>query len=152
MTSYLCYVISYCNIFEDFPRERNVDFKMEPTFVWYLDLWRHKSQYNFYAIENGFMFSFKKMIHGPAASRLSLEASSFLTEKGIFETLEDFGLLRLFGFQGKPFLLPFYVSDRLFVIEVCESINNGHTFSTKKERNNSLQGEHLLVEVFKEPP
>jgi hypothetical protein len=119
MTSYLCYVISYCNIFEDFPRERNVDFKMEPTSVWYLDLWRHKSQYNFYAIENGFMFSFKKMIHCPAASRLSLEASSFLTEKGIFETLEDFGLLRLFGFQGKPFLLPFYVSDRLFVIEVC---------------------------------
>lgn len=34
----------------------------------------------------------------------------------------------------------------------AESINNGHIFSTKKERNNSLQGEHLLVEVFKEPP
>ena len=34
----------------------------------------------------------------------------------------------------------------------ADSINNGHTFSMKKERNNSLQGEHLLVEVFKEPP
>jgi hypothetical protein len=28
MTSYLVYVISYCHIFEDFPRERNVDFKV----------------------------------------------------------------------------------------------------------------------------
>jgi hypothetical protein len=70
MTSYLVFVIVYYHIFEDFPRARNVDFKKEPTFVWYLVLWRHKSPYNFYAVQNGFMSAFKKMIHGPTASRL----------------------------------------------------------------------------------
>jgi hypothetical protein len=33
MTSYLVYVISYYHIFEDFPRERSVDSKVEPTSV-----------------------------------------------------------------------------------------------------------------------
>jgi hypothetical protein len=105
MTSYLVYVISYCHIFDDFPRERNVYFKEELTSVWYLVIWRHKSQYDFHVVQNGFISSFKNLIHGPTASRLSLGASSFLVEKGILEKLEDHSLLRLFGFQGKPLLL-----------------------------------------------
>jgi len=119
MTSYLVFVISYCHMFEDFPRAINVDFNKEPTFVWYSILWRNKSQYNVYAFQNGYMSAFKKMIHGPTMSRLSLELASLLIEKGVFETLVEFSLLRFFRFQGKPLLLPFYVSDRLFIIEVC---------------------------------
>jgi hypothetical protein len=81
------------------------------------------------------MSTFKKLIHGPTASRLSLEAASFLVEKGIFETLEEFNLLRLFGFQGKPFLLPFYVSDQLFVIEVCRQYKYwAHFFNEKRKK------------------
>jgi hypothetical protein len=81
MTSYLVFVIVYYHIFEDFPRERNVDFKKEPTFVWYPVLWRHKAPYNFYEVQNGFLSAFKKMIHGPTMSRLSLEVASFLARK-----------------------------------------------------------------------
>jgi hypothetical protein len=97
MTMYLVFSIVYYHIFEDFPRERNVNFKKEPTYVWYMVLWRHKGPYNFSAIQNGFLFACKKMIHGATASRLSLEVASFL-EKGVFETLEEFSLMRLYGF------------------------------------------------------
>jgi hypothetical protein len=83
-------------------------------------LWRHKDPYNFYEVQNGSFSSFKKMIHSPATSRLSLEAASFLSKKGFFEAMEDFNFIRLYGFKGKPSLLPFYVSDRLFIIEVCK--------------------------------
>jgi hypothetical protein len=72
-------------------------------------LWRHKAPYNFYEVKNSFLSSFKKMIHGPTTSRLSLEVASFISEKGVFEAMEEFSFLRLYGFQGKPFLLPFYV-------------------------------------------
>jgi hypothetical protein len=94
----LVYVITYCNIFEDFPREMNVDYKVELTYVWYPNLWRHKDQYNFYVVQNGFMSAFKKLIHGPTTSTLSMEVASFLVEKGIFETLEDFIILIFFNF------------------------------------------------------
>jgi hypothetical protein len=81
MTSYLVYVIACYHIFEDFPREMSVYFKAELTSVWYLNLWRHKAQYNFHTVQNGFIFAFKKLIHGPIASRLSLRVSSFFTKK-----------------------------------------------------------------------
>jgi len=61
-------------------------------------LWRHKAQYNFYKVKNGFMSTFKNMIGGPAMSRILLEVVSFLSEKGVFEDLEEFSFLRLYGF------------------------------------------------------
>jgi hypothetical protein len=68
-------------------------------------------------------------------SRLSLEVASFLSEKGVFEALEEFSFLRLYGFQGKPLLLPFYVSDRLFVIEVCRQYKYwAHFFNEKRKK------------------
>jgi hypothetical protein len=108
---------------------------VEPVSVWYPTLWRHKAQYNFYPVHNNFISDFKKLIFGPNTSRLSLEVASFLTEKGIFETMEDFSVLRLFGFQGKPFFLPFYVSDRHFVIEVCRQYKYwAHFFNEKRKK------------------
>jgi len=84
MNSYLVFVIVYCHIFEDFPKARNVDFKKEPLSFWYPILWRHKAPYNFHEVQNGFMSTFKKMIHGPTTPRLSLEDASFLYEKMSF--------------------------------------------------------------------
>jgi len=43
MTSYLIFVIAYCHVFEDLPRARSIDFKMEPVYAWYSSLWRHKA-------------------------------------------------------------------------------------------------------------
>jgi len=119
-TSYLVYIIVYCHIFEDFPRATNVDFEKDPISLWYPVLWRHKYPYNFYEVQNGFLYCFKKMIDSPTTSKLSLEVAFFLSDKGVFEAMEEFNFIRLYGFQGKPSLLPFYVSDILFIIEVCK--------------------------------
>ena len=120
MTSYLIYVISYGHVFEDFPREKNIDFNMEPVYAWYLSLYRHKAQNNFYLVHNNFISKFKKLIFGPSTSILSLEAATFLSRKGVFETSEEFTVIRLFKCEENPFPLPFYVSDKLFVEEMCK--------------------------------
>jgi hypothetical protein len=57
--SYLVYDIAYCHIFEDFPKARNVDFKVETNYVCYLVLWRLKAKYSFYVVQNGFMYFLK---------------------------------------------------------------------------------------------
>jgi hypothetical protein len=44
--------------------------------------------------------------------------TTFLSVKGAYETSEEFVIIRLFGSEEKPFLLLFYVSDRLFVEEM----------------------------------
>jgi hypothetical protein len=75
------------------------------------------------------------MIHGLAMSRLLLETASFLSEKGVFEELEKISFLRLYGFQGKPFLLPFYISDRIFIIEVCRQYKYWTHFFNEKRKN-----------------
>ena len=113
MTSYLIFSIAYCHVFEDLLRERSVEFKVDLVFSWYPSLWRHKAQYYFYPVHNNFTSKFKKLIFCPITSRLSLETATFLSEKGIFETIEYFSFIRIYGFQGKPSLLPFYVFDKL---------------------------------------
>jgi hypothetical protein len=50
---------------------------------------------------------------------LSLEAMNYLSGKGVYELYEEFNVIRFFGSKEKPFLLPFYTSDKLFVGEVC---------------------------------
>jgi hypothetical protein len=102
---------------------------------WYLTLWKHKAPYNFYEVQNDFLSTFKKLVYGPNTSRLSIEVVSFLAGKGIFETLDDFSFIRLYGFEEKPSLLPFYVSNKLFVIEVCKQYKFwAHFFNEKRKK------------------
>jgi hypothetical protein len=135
MTSYLIFTIAYFHVFEDLSRERSIDFKVEPVFAWYPALWRHKAQYYFYPVHNNFISEFKKLVFGPNTSRLSLEAATFLMGKGVFETTEYFSIIRLFGCEEKPFLLPFYVSDKHFVVEVCRQYKSwAHFFNEKRKK------------------
>jgi hypothetical protein len=89
MTSYLIFAIAYGHVFEDFPREKHVDFKLEPIYAWYSVLYRHKAQYNFYPVHNNFISEFKKLIFGHNTSRLSLEATTFLSGKGFMKLLKN---------------------------------------------------------------
>jgi hypothetical protein len=75
------------------------------------------------------------LVFGPNTSILSLEVSTFLSEKGIFETIEYFGIISLFVCEEKPFLHPFYVSDWNFVIEVCKEYNSLTHFFNEKINN-----------------
>jgi len=118
MNSYLICAIAYGHIFEYLSREKHVDFKMEPVYAWYLALYRHTTQHNFYPVHNNFISKFKNLVFGPSKSRLSLEAATFLSSKGAYETSEEFTVIRLFGSEENPFLLLFCVSYRLFAKEM----------------------------------
>jgi len=55
MVAYLIFAIAYGYVFEDFPRAKHVDFKLESIYVWYSILYRHKAQYSFYPFHNNFI-------------------------------------------------------------------------------------------------
>jgi hypothetical protein len=88
--------------------------------MWYLTLWNQKTAYHFYEVYNSFISSFNRLIHGSSASRLSLEDASFLEKKGIFEAVENFSVTRLYFSHEKPSYLPYYVSDKIFIVEICK--------------------------------
>jgi hypothetical protein len=97
-------------------------------------LWSHKAQYNFYLINNNFISEFKKLVFGPNTSILSLKVATFLAEKGVFKTTEYFSIIRLFGYEENPFLLPLYVLDKNFVVEVCRQYKSWDHFFNKKRK------------------
>jgi hypothetical protein len=66
--------------------------------------------------------------------RLSLEASTFLNGKGILEKMDDYNIIRVFCSHEKPIFLPYYVSDKLFIIEVERQYKLWfHTFYEKRK-------------------
>jgi hypothetical protein len=108
---------------------------MESIYAWYLTLYRHKAQYNFYLVYTNFISEFKRLIFGPNTSRLYLEETTFLSSKGIYETSKDFTIIRLFGGEENPFLLPFYVSDRIFTEEMCRKYKTWvHFFYDRRKK------------------
>jgi hypothetical protein len=74
---------------------------------------------------------------------LSIEVAFFLAGKGVFETMDDFSFIRLYDFEEKPSLLPFYMLDKFFVIEVCKQYNFwAHFFNEKKKVLHSISLEN----------
>jgi hypothetical protein len=66
---------------------------------------------------------------------LSIEAFSVPVGKGFFETLDDFSYIRPYDFQGKPSLFPFYVSNKLFTVEVHKKYKFWeHLFNEKRKK------------------
>jgi hypothetical protein len=87
-------------------------------------------------------------VFGPNTSILSLEAATFLSEKGFFETIEDFSIIRLFGCEDKPFLLPFYVLDIYLVIEVSRQYKSWAHFLNEKRKNKSIMLPWKIGEII----
>jgi hypothetical protein len=54
--------------------------------------------------------------------------------KGVFETNKYFNIIRLFGCEDKPFL-PFYVSNKHFVVEFCRQYKSWDQFFNEKRKN-----------------
>jgi hypothetical protein len=61
--------------------------------------------------------------------------SAFLSGKRVYESSEEFTIIRLFGSKEKHFLLPFYTLDKLFVGQVCLQYKTwDHLFHDKREK------------------
>jgi hypothetical protein len=74
--------------------------------------------YHFYEVYNALLSSFKKLIYGPIKSILYVEATSFLDTRGCIEAIEHFIIIMLYYSHEKPSYLSYYVSDKIFVVEV----------------------------------
>jgi hypothetical protein len=114
---------------------KQVNSKIDPVQMWYPALWKQKAMYHFYEVHNAFISSFKKLIFGPKTSRLSLEATTFLDKRGSFEAMEHFNIIRIYCSHEKPSYLPYYVSDKMFVVEVCKQYRFwAHFFHEKRKK------------------
>jgi hypothetical protein len=103
--------------------------------MWYQALWKQKATYHFYEVYNAFVSSFKKLIFGPKTSRLSLEASTFLDKKGSIESMEHYSVVRIYCSRERPLYLPYYVPDKMFVIEVARQYRFWvHFFHDKRKK------------------
>jgi hypothetical protein len=56
---------------------------------------------------------------GIEPARVTKVTMDFLMGKGVCVLDEQFTYIRLFGFEGKPLLLPHFVCDIFFVYELC---------------------------------
>ena len=119
MASYLVFVITHCHVFIGLSVGKRVNSKIDPVTMWYQDLWRQKVTHYFYEVYNDFVSEFKKFLFGEDTSRLSLEASIFLDKKGIMEKMDNYNIIRIFYSHENSIHLPYYVSNKLFIIEVA---------------------------------
>jgi hypothetical protein len=88
--------------------------------------------YLFYEVHNAFVYSFKKIIFGLKTSRLSLEATNFLDKKGSIEAMEHFIVIIIYCSQEIPLYVPYYVSDKIFIVDTCKQyIFCAHFFHEK---------------------
>jgi hypothetical protein len=66
---------------------------------------------------------------------LSLEATSFLDKRGSFEAMEKFSIIRLYFSHEKPSYLPYYVLDKIFVVDIYREYKSlAHFFNEKRKR------------------
>jgi len=90
--------------------------------------------YHFYDVHNAFISS-KKLILGPHTSILSLEGTSFFNKRGSFEEIHHFNIIRIYCSHKKPSYLSYYVSDNMFLVEVCKQYRFWSHFFHEKRKN-----------------
>jgi hypothetical protein len=91
-----------------------------------------------YEVYDVFVSPFKKFIFGNSASILSLDAATFLDKRGSFEENENYSIIKVNFSREAPICLPFYVSDKIIVIEVCRRFWEHFFYERKKNQFISL--------------
>jgi hypothetical protein len=119
MSGYLVLVIIDGHEFQCLHLSKKFDLMTDLVYIWYPYLWKKRSMYHFYEVYNSFLYIFKRLIFRENTSRLSLEAASFLNERGEVEYGEDYNIIGIYYSRVAPIYLSFYVSDKMFLIEVC---------------------------------
>jgi hypothetical protein len=152
MYSYLIFFVTYYHVFMGLNFGKLVNCKTDPVKMWYPTLWKQKTTYNFYEFDNSFVSSFKKLIFWLKTSRLCLEATTFLDKKERIESMEHYNVIIIYSSREKPLYLLYYVSKKMFVVEVCKQYNVlAHFFHEKKRSNPFLclgELEKFYWEVF----
>jgi hypothetical protein len=139
MFGYLVFTIIDSHEFQGLHISKQVDLMTDPFYTWYLDLWKQRAMYHFYEVYNSFLSIFKRLMFGENTSRFSLEAASFLNQRGEVEYGEDYNIIRIYCSRVAPIYLPFYVSDKMFIIEVCRQYRFWENFFAQRKKKQFIQ-------------
>jgi hypothetical protein len=119
MSSYLVFAIAHSCQFLQLSLSKKVNCEFHPVTFWYQALWKHKASHCFYEVFNGFLFVFKVLLLGENAPHISEQTTSFLHNMGTLQHLENYIVIRIFGSTEQHALLPFHVTDIIFIAEVA---------------------------------
>jgi hypothetical protein len=105
-------------------------------------------------VYNEFESLFKKLIFGENNSRLSLEALNFLDKKGIIENMDNYKILKIYCSRERPLFLPYYIPEKILVIEVARMYKLWFHFFHQKRKEQFIPlawriGEILLRGITK---
>jgi hypothetical protein len=118
MAAYLVFTIVFCNFFDSLPVKETVNIHNEPVQFWHPVLCKHKAPFNFCIVQDKFVREFRHILVGAEPKRITQEAEYFLKGKGICIQEKNHTYICLYGCQENPLLLPIFVCDRYFVVEV----------------------------------
>jgi hypothetical protein len=83
---------------------------------------------------------------GERTLRIYVEVAKFLEKKGTIEKMENHSIIRIFCSKENPSFLPYYVPDKLFIIEVERKYNFWLYFFHEKRKKNNLFLYHGILE------
>jgi hypothetical protein len=136
MSSYLDFAIAHSCQFPQLSMFKKVNCEFHPVTFWYQALWKHKASHYFYEVFNGFLSVFKVLLLGENAPRISKHATSFLDNKGTLQHLDNYTVIRIFGSTEQPSLLPFHITNIIFIAEVARQYSYWfHLFQRKKKKH-----------------
>jgi hypothetical protein len=69
-------------------------------------LWRQNYSLHFYEVFNDFVSIFKGLLFGKYTLKISNHESKFLDKKGALEKMENYNVIRIFGYKENPSFLP----------------------------------------------
>jgi hypothetical protein len=85
MSGYLVFAIIDTHEFQSLHISKQVDIITYLIYTRYPYLWKQRAMHNFYEVYKSFLYVFKRLMFGENTSRLSLEATSFLNQRGEIE-------------------------------------------------------------------
>jgi hypothetical protein len=135
MSSYLIFAIIYCHTFEGLNISQRIKIKVDPVTMWCQALRKQRVRHHFHEVYSYLVSKFKKLLFGEDTSQLPLEVASFLKGRGVLEKMENYNIIKVFCSIEKPIFLPYYISEKLFVIEISQQYNFWFHILSKKRKN-----------------
>jgi hypothetical protein len=118
------------------PIKKNIDVTCDTIQLWYPTLWRHKAPFFIYQFHDSFMRRCREILTRESLTPITKEAIFFLRKKDKLYIKEDHTYFGIYGFEGMPFLVPRFDTNRLFVSKLCRQYLYWSFFFNKSIRSN----------------
>lgn len=110
-------------------------------------LWKNKSSFHIYQIHDSFLERCITILTGEVSDRVTQETKDFLEGKDLLFLEEEHSYLRLYGFEGTPFLLLKFVIDQLFNTNLCRQYLYCSSFFEQKHKRQFILISFLVANL-----